>query len=430
MPRRLTAILLVLSSLSVAVGLVDPVDPFVPNRLFVADGGDELAEFNEQGEPQPTYLTGFSELSGLVSAHDVAFGPDGALYASDFFLDRVLVYDSAGGAPVATISAADLDGPTDLLFGPNGDLFVASANDDAVLRFDAAGIDPVLVISAPGLDDPRGLAIGPHGHLFVSSYGNDQIFEFDAGGGLLAMHGGGSSLDGPYGLAFSPRNGLLYVASRNSDQVLAFNSSGAPIAALSDEELRAPTSLTFGPDGNLFVASHGTGKVLVMDSAGGVVDRVIGQDQLSAPTGLAFSPFVITTKVTGRSFPVDGPANQVKQPARLNWAPGSGQASLMLLDPKGSNVDVDPFFGERALVARGFERGPVFPGPSVRFVGKELDVGSALDGIGSLAFVSKGNSLNITGLNSLTGIFNAKKVSGHVLKLGPQGETNADFQSK
>jgi sugar lactone lactonase YvrE len=428
MPRRLLALLLVLSSLSVAMGLVDPVDPFVPNHLFVADGGTLIHEFDEQGTAQPDYVTGVNQIEGLSAVHDVAFGPDGALYASDFEQDLVLVFDSVGGSAIATVGAGSLDGPTDLLFGPHGDLFVASAHDHAVVRFDSDGVSAPIIIGGSGLANPRGLAIGPHGHLFVSSFDTDEVLEFDAGGSFLSARSAGSALDGPYGLAFSPRNGLLYVASKNNDQVLAFDSAGNAVAVLTPEGLDAPTSLSFGPDGNLFVASEGTGEVLVMNNTG-LVDRIVGDDELASPSGLAFSPFVLDAKLFGRTFPVGASASLVKQPVRLNWAPGSGQASVMLLPPQGSNVDADPLFGEQVMVARGFERGPLNPGPSVRFVGKELDVGGMLDGIGSLSFVANGNAINLTGLKSLTGLFSPKKFDGDMMKIGPLGETNTEIRT-
>ena len=71
---------------------------------------------------------------------------------SDFALDRVLVFDSVGGAPIATLGAGSgLDGPTDLLFGPHGNLFVASSVTDLVLRYPADGTPVTTVGSGSGL---------------------------------------------------------------------------------------------------------------------------------------------------------------------------------------------------------------------------------------------------------------------------------------
>lgn len=426
MSRRLIACSIALAGLSVAAGLIDPVTPFEPNRLFVADGTDSIFEFDSQGALQPTYLTGTTEILGLVAAQDLAFGPEGALYVSDYAQDVVLVFDSLGGAPVASVGAGSgLNGPTDMVFGPHGDLFVASSVTHEVLRFGRDGVLLTSIGAGSGLSDPRGLAFAADGHLWVSSYGTDEVLEFDPSGVLVGVHGG-ASLDGPMGLAFSPRSGVLYVADSLNDRLVALGAAGAIIGTIAPDSLSAPTSVSFGPDSNLYVASSGTGDILVMDESG-TVDRTMAGGHIGSPSGIAFSPFVFDTAVKGRTFPVGAKGELVKQPARLNWAPGSGRASLLLLEDPN---DSDPLFGNDVMVVQGFESGPAAPGYKKRFMGKELDISARLDGIGTLSFVSRGTAVNLTGIQSLTGIYAPNAFDGTVLKDGPLGMTNAGLKSK
>ena len=428
MPRRLLACSIALAALSVAAGLLDPVSPFEPNRLFVADGTDSVYEFDTHGNLQPTYLTGITQLTGIITAQSLAFGPEGALYVGDFSQDQVLVFDSLGGAPRASVGPGSaLNGPTDMVFGPHGDLFVASSMSQEVLRFSRDGLPLDSIGSDTGLQDPRGLAFAPDGHLWVSSYGTDEVLEFDPSGVLVGVHGVGS-LDGPEGLAFSPHTGRLYVADYLNDRLVVIGAAGAVLDLIEPESLRGPTSLSFGPDNNLYVASSGSGEILVMNEDG-VVDRTMAGGDLGSPSDIAFSPFVFETSVKGRTFPSGAPGAPFKRLARLNWAPGSGRASLLLLDKDGGS-DKDPLFGHDALVVQGFESGPTKPGYKKRFLGKELDVSARLDGLGTLAFVSRGVAVNLTGIESLTGIYSPNSYSGSLLKDGPLGMTDAKIKSK
>jgi DNA-binding beta-propeller fold protein YncE len=417
MNRRLLPLSMLLATLSLAAGLVDPVDPFVANRLFVADGGAIVHEFDETGAALGTYSAGPSQLTGLVSAHDLAFGPEGALYVSDFDQDRVLVFDSVGGVELARVGAGSgLSGPTDMVFGPFGDLFVASSGSHLVLRFDRNGGLAGTLGGGSGLADPRGLAFSSDGHLFVSSRGSHEVLEFDPAGSLVSVLGAASGISSPYGLAISARTGQLFVANQGTDEVLVFDGGGAQVTSFgASEGLLSPTGLSFGPDGLLYVASSGGGEVLVFNHDG-LVDRLVGTVSLGAPSGLAFSPFVLGASVKGR-IQVSG-SNPVKfrRPARLNWAPGSGQVSLLLVDDPSAD---DPFFGSETMVAHGFESAPALPGPGVSFAGRELDTSALLGSVGSLGFASRGMAVNLTGIQSLTGLYSPNRFEGRVHKTVP-----------
>jgi len=428
MSRRLLALSAVLAGSSLAAGLIDPVDPFVANHLFVADAGTQVLEFDAAGVPQPTYVQGSTALLGLGSAQDLAFGPEGALYVSDAADDLVHVFDSLGGAPRASLGAPGLDAPGDLAFGPHGQLFVASVQADVVLRFDRDGQLLGSVGAGSGLDEPRGLAFAPDGHLWVSSAGSDELLEFDPSGVLLAVHGAGSPLDGPHGLAFSPRNGLLYVASHAGDEVLVFDTQGSLQDGFgSADGLLAPTAVSFGPDGLLYVASSGSGEVLAFH-ADGTLDRRLGGGVLGTASGLAFAPFVLAGSVKGKLQLHDGKALKVKQDARLNWAPGSGRSSLLLVGDEGGEAPA-ALLGHDTFVGSGFETAPAAPGPQVHLVVQELDASALIDGIGVLALSAKGSAVNLTGIKSLTGLFSPKKLEGELDISGPQGSLHADVKA-
>ena len=297
-----------------------------------------------------------SPLTGIITAQSLAFGPEGALYCGRL-PPKIRCWSSIPSEEPHERASAGLGAqrPQDMVLGPHGDLFVASSMSQEVLRFSRDGLPLDSIGSDTGLQDPRGLAFAPDGHLWVSSYGTDEVLEFDPSGVLVGVHGVGS-LDGPEGLAFSPHTGRLYVADYLNDRLVVIGAAGAVLDLIEPESLRGPTSLSFGPDNNLYVASSGSGEILVMNEDG-VVDRTMAGGDLGSPSDIAFSPFVFETSVKGRTFPSGAPGAPFKRLARLNWAPGSGRASLLLLDKDGGS-DKDPLFGHDRTRRPGFRIGP------------------------------------------------------------------------
>ncbi|MEO8083278.1 MAG: beta-propeller fold lactonase family protein, partial [Ardenticatenales bacterium] len=283
------------------------------NRIVRFDGHAQFQGVFAQVRYGPT-------TPGLNCARYLTFGPDGNMYVSSEYTDRVLRYNGTTGAFIDTFvdETSGLDGPRDIVFGPDGKFYVASRNNDRILRYngttgvyDGSPYVPGAFFGSGGLSGPEAMAFGPDDDLlYVSSnLGNQILRYFDVGSIFGAFpipppfvdFGGAPSLIAPRGLAFGP-DGDLYVSTpsgifqyaRSTGAFVQIFSHGGPLAGAAD--------LTFGPDGNLYVVSSGSNEVLVYqgpqvampmspgDYLGSFLITEPGEPAPIEPTGLVFGP--------------------------------------------------------------------------------------------------------------------------------------------
>jgi hypothetical protein len=300
---------------------------------------------------------------GLTLARDMAFGPDGDLYALSEGTDSVLRFDPTTGAYKGVFVASGsggLDAPRDFLFR-DGYLYVAScgplggvgAGVDSVLRYDAttgapAGLsgqpgDAVFIASGSGgLNNPSRMVFGPDGKVYVSSTApssesptSNAVMRYDSATGAPAgvsgqpgdaffVSQGSGGLDGPTALIFRP-DGYLYVASWRNDSVFRYDSAtgafaGTVITAGSGG-LDAPLDLLFEPDGNFLVTSWLTAQVLRYGAASQAPFAV----SLSKPSAVLVTVSFATTDGTA----IAG-SDYTQTSGTLTFAPGQTTRTILV----------------------------------------------------------------------------------------------------
>jgi hypothetical protein len=118
-------------------------------------------------------------------AHHLAFGPDGNLYVSDIYNNRILRFQGPGGSNPGQYMAvyATSYRPYMLAFGTiDNRLFVSGGEDHTIRRFQGpyetnpgTYIDDFVRNGDPGMYQPRGIAFGPDDHLYVMRWDNYVI---------------------------------------------------------------------------------------------------------------------------------------------------------------------------------------------------------------------------------------------------------------
>src|SRR5579864_213508 len=272
------------------------------SNIYVStENGSAVYRYDASGNPLPApgqsgavFVTPGS--GGLSEAREIAFGPDGYLYAVSQGTNAVLRYDPVTGAPaglsglpgdaVFIPSSTGLDNPRGLLFR-NVYVYVTNASGtvapgmNTVMRFDAATGAPAGVSGNPGdavfiasgsggLANPSSIVFGPDGNAYVSSSASSSnaVLRYDGTTGAFIgtfVPAGSGGLDGPVGMAFRP-DGYLYVVGWRSNSVNRYQSATGAFAGTVDPSgsggLNNPIDLVFDGSGNLLVTSRLTNQVL------------------------------------------------------------------------------------------------------------------------------------------------------------------------
>ncbi len=197
---------------------------------------------------------------------DVRIGPDGRLYVTDTFGNRVTRYNVTTGASLGnfvTPGSGGLSAPFGLAFDAAGRLYVSSTGNHRVLRYNTNGTFNSTFVAAGsgGLTQPTGITFGPNGNLFVAG-GDHAVREYDGSTGAFLrvfVAAGSGGLSSPRGIAFRP-NGNLLVASFDSGWVLEYDGqTGAFVKRLAEPsgQIANPWGVRVGPDGVVYVSQYG-----------------------------------------------------------------------------------------------------------------------------------------------------------------------------
>jgi len=174
----------------------------------------------------------------------VAVGPDGTLYVTDHFNDRVERFSGDGRfqAQLGTLQLTIL--PTSAPTVLATLTLTATPTPTPTLTPTAlttllptATVSPTVLAAAlpdAQLRRPEGLALDRDGNLWVADYRRDRVVKLAPDGRLLQSLGssgnGPGEFVGPKGVAIDPTSGRLYVADTGNARVQRLAPDGTPEA--------------------------------------------------------------------------------------------------------------------------------------------------------------------------------------------------------
>lgn len=252
---------------------LDPVNEF----LFIIDKQGRVQRFGFDGKPQlqwrmPEYENG--------KPTGVSVSPDGRVFVADTHYFRVMVYD-AGGQELMRFGELGR-GPgqfiyvTDVAFGPHGRLYVSEyGGNDRVQVFDASGkyLFEFASFGAHGrLNRPQALAFtADHAELYIADACNHRIVVVAPDGRFLREFGmagrGAGQLTYPYGLVVLG-DGSVLVAEFGNNRLQRFDPHGTPLGIYGSigrepGQLQYPWGLAATRD-RIFVLDSGNNRVQVI----------------------------------------------------------------------------------------------------------------------------------------------------------------------
>jgi len=290
--------------------------------IFLSDPSqDTVKVFDSNGNFLQDLTTPYQVNPAGVGPDGLAIGADKNLYVGTILDHSVLEYNSTNGQYLGKFVTSGEDGlgsVTNIAFGPNGDLYVS--NFDAFAGQGPNGIivdptktDNILVFSPTGQylqtlnfpttgpKVPIGLAFitdptTNHPELLVSTrggtyennvggtttiVGGNTIYSFDItqSNPTASVFATGGSLDSPAGLLAA--NNFLYASSLDNNKILKYNLDGTLnstfVADTTTAGINGPTALALSPDGQeLSVTAFNSQNASIINSnTGALVNNFI-----------------------------------------------------------------------------------------------------------------------------------------------------------
>lgn len=252
------------------------VDP-QRERLYVIDKQARVQRFSFDGKPQAQWQMPDSE-NGKPTGVSVA--PDGRIFVADTHYFRVIVYDPDGHELLRFGEFGRGPGQfiyvTDVAFGPDGHLYVSEyGGNDRVQVFDQTGryLFEFATFGEHGkLSRPQSLAFDAEGkRLYIADACNHRIVVVDAQGEWLGEFGsagrGFGQLTYPYGLTLL-RDGSILVAEFGNNRLQRFSAEGKPLGIYgsigrAQGQLQYPWGVAATAD-RVFVLDSGNNRVQVI----------------------------------------------------------------------------------------------------------------------------------------------------------------------
>lgn len=294
-----------------------------PNDVQRYQGPLDASPFTAVG----TFATGLAGDGGQNGFQDIAFGPGGNMYISNWRTvntspsSSIERFDGTSGSHIDTLVATsepNLDSSRGMTIGPNGDIYVANADNDEVVRYQgpnnaSPGTFVSLFVSSGsgGLDLPQVPRFGSDGNLYVSGFFSDRIHRYQGPNGgspgafvdvFTQFSPGGGGNGGALGVAqvCTPTSlvagatinvGDWFLTSYYDESVKRFDSNGNFIERVAMGANALSVAVEPLADGNVYACDTGGGDRLKLLSRNNVqsVTTMDSSAAVASPAGMAFT---------------------------------------------------------------------------------------------------------------------------------------------
>ena len=222
-------------------------------QLFASSSDDGVLSVRKVSDGSPVHKIDYEHggLTGLV------FSPNQLLLAACGWDGRINLWQVSDWNLLRSIEAGEF-GLLDIAFSPDGALLAASAEDSSILIFQVS--DGKLIHSLKDhAAQAREVSFSPDGSLLASASEDSTVKIWQVGEGSLQYSLQGHT-DTVYDLAFSPDGSLLASVSADGTLRVWEVSNGAALVTVT-EYWDGVKSVAFSPDGFLLVSAAADGVV-------------------------------------------------------------------------------------------------------------------------------------------------------------------------
>jgi virginiamycin B lyase len=227
---------------------------------------------------------------GIVSPSSITVGPDGALWASDFFgNDRITTSGAISNYTDPSVSYA-----SDITSGPDGALWFTDFFGGENVVGDTTGIGAIgrlstsgvlTTFSDPSISLPQGITTGPDGALWFTNSGSNSIGRITTSG-AVSNYSDPSVDASPTAITTGP-DGALWFTNSGSNSIGRITTSGA-VTIYTSLSINEPNAITAGPDGALWFTNDGDNTIGRITTSG--VATSYSDPSIGTPGGITTGP--------------------------------------------------------------------------------------------------------------------------------------------
>jgi virginiamycin B lyase len=275
-------------------------------------------------------VPGTKALAGKISewpvptpkfARDPAPGPDGNIYITVMFADKIARFDTRThkfdewNLPEGTH-------PHGLLVDPVGRVWYTGNGRGVIGELDP-GTGKVTEHKAPSGGSPHTLVIDAAGTIWFTSQ-SGYVGRLDRASGKITEY---RMSGGPYGIALD-RLGGVWVCRMGADKMGIIDSRTGKITELDMGRGSMPRRVAAAPDGGLWVTLYGVGKLAHIDPAAAKVVK-----EYEMPAGGRGGPYAVTIDGAGRVF-----ASEIQKDTMAMLDPGTGRFQVFVLPSRNVGI--------------------------------------------------------------------------------------------
>jgi DNA-binding beta-propeller fold protein YncE len=220
---------------------------------------------------------------GFNGAFAVDIGPDGTIYAVDWFNHRIQTFDSSGNFVSEFGGYSSKPGslifPRDVLVSADGSkLIVTDSENNRIDVFTTAGVFVQSVKPPTGstpLLRPHQTAVAADGTYWIADTLNNRIVHLATNGTVLHSWNNGGNIKSPQGIALDA-DGNVYVSNTTKSKVEKYDQNGTLLDTLATPgggvtNVRKPAGLRIagdGADARIWIADLDNDRVLILELDG------------------------------------------------------------------------------------------------------------------------------------------------------------------
>lgn len=236
---------------------------------------------------RPAMAANFTEIvvpTAGSGALDVALGPDGNMWFTEYSANKIGVASVTGTVLHEYIVPTPASGPSCMVQGPDGNMWFTEFQANKIGRITTAGV--ITEYNVPGVSGPWGLCVGPDGNLWFTESISAELGRCTTTGVITEFPLTG--VTAPRGITRGP-DGNLWLVGQGSNNVARVTTAGAvtsyPIPTVGSQ----PFGICMGPDGNLWFTEYAGNKIGMCTAAGAFTEYPIATAG-SNPIGIEPGP--------------------------------------------------------------------------------------------------------------------------------------------